>query len=1717
MGKIMRRRIVAVWISLIMLLSLIIIVVDLAPPARGAVITVDDSGGADYLTIQEGIDAANPGDTVFVYNGTYYENVVVNKTINLTGEDMGNTVIDGSYNSNDIWLKADWVNVSGFTLKRGGWQIDHAAIKIDSNHNLVFNNTLTTNEAFGLLVNYSSFNHIFDNYVSGNENGFRLLYSNNNLIYNNTMSYNDGGGSIRMSSNNTFYNNTITKCGSSFYVYDSYNNTISGNYIFDNEYGLHVSKCLNTSVTANNVFSNERSGIEVALSDNVTITNNNISNNDQYGLVLDSNMYNKVDNNTFFDSGIFIDGSQLKYWNTHNIGTSNTANGKPIYLLKNQTGGTVPLDAGQIILANCSNIKVDNLELDSVTVGIELGFCSNINISANTVRNSRHGIYIEYSDRIDISTNQLYNNIGGLRLGYSDSNNITANTASGNAAGITVSYSDLNNITDCIISNNEVGLGVFDSNWNEISGNEVINNDGQGIYISSSNDINITNNHVLNNYFGIWLSYSGGNNVTYNEVSGNEFGIAFFWASDNKVTGNNVSNNQNGLYFSQGNGNKVSSNNLSDNEYGLHLQSTIGNVITLNTMTDNGIFIRGSWIQYWNQNHIDTSNTINGKPVIYWKNQTTGVVPPGAGQVILANCTNITVANQNLTNGTVGIELGFSANINITSNNVSSNKVYGIYLYRSMQNNITLNNASNNNNGIYLMDSDENNIIGNNASNCGTGLYLYLSYDSSIMGNNASGNTNGIYLDGGSRNDIIGNIFSSNTQDGIYFQNSNGNSAHNNIASNNKRHGIIIAFSTGMNISGNSMVNNGIFIYAFWPLRDFNSHIIDTSNTVNGKPVYYWVNKTGGTIPPGAGQVILANCTNVNIENQDLSYGSVGVELAFSSNNNIFFNNVSFNNLYGIYLYQSQENNITGNNASSIGGNGIYLDESSHRNIINNNEASYNQETGIYLYESIGNIITQNTMIMDGIYIFGFSDEQWKTHTIDPSNTVNGKPVYYWKNQTGGTVPLGAGQIILANCTNVKIENQELTNGSVGIELFESSNINITYNNISSNNLFGLCSFISHENSIINNNFLLNKFCGLYVIFSDNNLIYHNNIVNNTVQAYIYSSDSSQLDNGYPSGGNYWSDYSGVDLNSTSTQDVPPPDGIGDTPYIIDSDSQDNYPLIVPVGEWVPPEDITPPVISSISVSDITDNSVTITWNTNEPSDSRVNWSVNSDLSDNMTAYSPTPTTSHIITITSLDSNRTYYFEVTSIDAYGNPATDSNSSQYYRFTSLFYDITKPTITDITALPPIQELHGNVNISAAVLDNNAVHGVWINISNPFNEYVGNFSMTYDIASNRFYYNSTFSEIGFYNFTIWAVDTSNNSAFSIGSLEIIEIPPVVIDTTPPTIINAQASPISQELNEFVNISALVTDNVDVGEVWIQILNPDSTELVNLTLFRIGSSDEFWYKRIFSALGDYTFIIRAKDTSDNWNQTEGSLKIRDTTAPITDAGTGLEISQGETAAFDGSSSSDNDDIINYSWSFDYDGRTIILYGMNPSFQFITIENYTIILTATDPSGNSASDSIWINVVGVDSDDDRLTDWDEVNIYKTKPDNPDTDDDGVNDGDEIDRGTSPLVPDKGKEPEKSFIDNYLWIFLILAIIIIVLLFFVLSRRKENEIIGEEEDIDKEPSGIEITDEDEETIPDTLTSSEITEPVVDPVSETLAQPAKRKPPRPPRAPRSQA
>jgi hypothetical protein len=107
---------------------------------------------------------------------------------------------------------------------------------------------------------------------------------------------------------------------------------------------------------------------------------------------------------------------------------------------------------------------------------------------------------------------------------------------------------------------------------------------------------------------------------------------------------------------------------------------------------------------------------------------------------------------------------------------------------------------------------------------------------------------------------------------------------------------------------------------------------------------------------------------------------------------------------------------------------------------------------------------------------------------------------------------------------------------------------------------------------LFDNNIIANTGCGIsFSYFSPRNRIFHNNFLNNTQQTVTFFDSFESWDDGYPSGGNYWSDYVGTDVKSGSSQDLPGSDSIGDKPYIMFGNNVDRYPLMNPYGSSLPP------------------------------------------------------------------------------------------------------------------------------------------------------------------------------------------------------------------------------------------------------------------------------------------------------------------------------------------------------------------------------------------------------------------------------------------------------------------------------------------------------------------------------------------------------------------
>ncbi|MCJ7423421.1 right-handed parallel beta-helix repeat-containing protein [Candidatus Bathyarchaeota archaeon] len=159
------------------------------------------------------------------------------------------------------------------------------------------------------------------------------------------------------------------------------------------------------------------------------------------------------------------------------------------------------------------------------------------------------------------------------------------------------------------------------------------------------------------------------------------------------------------------------------------------------------------------------------------------------------------------------------------------------------------------------------------------------------------------------------------------------------------------------------------------------------------------------------------------------------------------------------------------------------------------------------------------------------------------------------------------GLVLVFDCSGNSIAGNNITSNGGGIDLSYSSNYNsISGNNIAASNGAGIdLSYSSNYNSISGNNIAASNGAGIDLSYSSSNKIFHNNFENNMPQ--VFSPYSASIwDDGYPSGGNYWSDYTGVDLKSGPNQNQLGSDGIGDTPYTIDSNNTDHYPLMWPWG-----------------------------------------------------------------------------------------------------------------------------------------------------------------------------------------------------------------------------------------------------------------------------------------------------------------------------------------------------------------------------------------------------------------------------------------------------------------------------------------------------------------------------------------------------------------------
>lgn len=492
-------------------------------------------------------------------------------------------------------------------------------------------------------------------------------------------------------------------------------------------------------------------------------------------------------------------------------------------------------------------------------------------------------------------------------------------------------------------------------------------------------------------------------------------------------------------------------------------------------------------------------------------------------------------------------------------------------------------------------------VINNDASGLYGAIGLGFCSDSAVISNNCTITDEGASIETYecTRIQIEWNNVTGDRGHGLRIDSSQDVVARLNIVDGS---GCLLYGSSACSLWDNTFTLSGVSIGGD-DVHDFDSFDIPTNNTANGNPIHYFKNLVGGsTAALDTGQVIVANCSGFTVDDFTVAdvlqawepwWFSGGLECYYSSNltvshaaitncgnavavfrsPDLLISNCSLNDSYtSVYLTESHSARIESSAFVSttvdFEGGGINVHESNSTEVV---DCEFSNSIGVSIFNGLNTLIDNCTIGPISAYSYEGETRNLTVRMCEISGT-------------------GWYGIWTANTDDMLVENCTLTGFIRGFELQTSSNITIRNNTMSSNSEVGAmihdcANLLITGNSIINNNVSGLDISGCqnvtitWNLLTGNNvgatgggnlglLVHHNDFVGNRRNAYMTLSSGDTWDDGYPSGGNYWSDYYGIDQFSGPGQDVPGHDGIGDTPYIIDDSYygyKDNYPLMAPV------------------------------------------------------------------------------------------------------------------------------------------------------------------------------------------------------------------------------------------------------------------------------------------------------------------------------------------------------------------------------------------------------------------------------------------------------------------------------------------------------------------------------------------------------------------------
>jgi parallel beta-helix repeat protein len=403
----------------------------------------------------------------------------------------------------------------------------------------------------------------------------------------------------------------------------------------------------------------------------------------------------------------------------------------------------------------------------------------------------------------------------------------------------------------------------------------------------------------------------------------------------------------------------------------------------------------------------------------------------------------------------------------------------------------------------------------------------------------------GVYLDNVEDCNICESIVTENPFAGLELDLSRRCVVSGNTIFNNSGVGITVVGGSFNDLSRNSIMRNG------WGAITLNNGA--HNNTISEN------NMTSNNLAIVSYCINLYQSSNNTIKRNNVDGDDGGIRLEYGSNyNTVAENNVANNTEAGVSVETYSDGSTISSNVISGSRFGVVVNGSTYADIHNNTIAHNHGSgwgTGLYL-DSAGYTLIHDNEITDN----------WRAiHLIasSPNVSIYRNNVAY--NEFGIRV-LGGGSNYLKVSGNYIANN--LGGYGVGVTgIGGESGYAAISGNVIVNNIDGIVfGQGSNHNMVFQNSIGQNEY-GIGMQDSTQNSIYSNSIMDNIQQTSIPPGSVNSWDNGYPSGGNYWSDYDGGDLCHGLQQDESGSDGIGDTPCAIDSNNRDNYPRMKPYGE----------------------------------------------------------------------------------------------------------------------------------------------------------------------------------------------------------------------------------------------------------------------------------------------------------------------------------------------------------------------------------------------------------------------------------------------------------------------------------------------------------------------------------------------------------------------